>query len=78
MAKKLEGIIISTKMSRAIVVKVERTYRHHLYKKIVKRHKNYKARTDDNDLIVGDKVRIIETRPLSKEIHFKVMEKINI
>lgn len=78
MAKKLEGIIVSTKMSRAIVVKVERTYRHHLYNKIVKRHKNYKARNDDATLVVGDKVRIIETRPVAKEIHFKVLEKINI
>ena len=77
MPKKLEGIVVSTKMIKAVVVKVERIFRHPLYKKIIKRHKKYKVRNEVLPLTVGDKVSIEETRPLSKQIHFKVTNKIS-
>jgi small subunit ribosomal protein S17 len=64
--KELIGIVVSNKMDKTIVVKVERHTRHPLYKKIVKKHNKFKAHDTDNSAKVGDKVRIIRTRPLSK------------
>ncbi len=75
MAKILKGIIVSTKMQGTVVVEVERVYRHPIYKKTVKKHKKYKAQNKGFELVVGDKVTIKETRPISKETHFAVIEK---
>ncbi len=75
MAKILEGTIIATKMQKTVVVEVERVYRHPLYKKIVRRHKKYKAHNENMELKVGDMVKIKETKPLSKTKHFIVLEK---
>ena len=78
MAKILSGKIVSTKMQKTVVVEVERTYRHPLYKKIIRRNKRYKAHVEDSSQYKdGDVVRIQETRPLSKEKHFKVIEKVS-
>lgn len=75
MAKILKGIVVSTKMQKTVVVEVERVYRHPIYKKTIKKHKKYKARNDGFDLKDGDVVTIQETRPISKETHFKVKSK---
>jgi len=77
MSKILTGTVISTKMQKTVVVKVERKFRHPLYEKVITRHKNYKAHNEDFDLKEGDVVKIIETRPISKEKHFKVIEKLS-
>jgi len=77
MAKQLEGIVISTKMNKTITVEVERAFRHPLYKKIIRRNKKYKVRNDDGSITVGDMVRIEETRPLSKEVHFRLINKLS-
>ncbi len=67
------GIVVSTKMQKAAVVKVESLRAHPLYKKKIKRTSKIKAR-DDIGVKVGQKVKIIETKPISAKIHFKVME----
>ena len=68
-SKKIErqGIVISDKMDKTIVVRVERKYKHPLYKKIVRKHKNYKAHDSKNECKIGDLVKIKESRPLSKD-----------
>jgi len=77
MSKILTGTVISTKMQKTVVVKVERKFRHPLYEKVITRHKKYKAHNEDFDLKEGDLVKIIETRPISKDKHFKVVEKLS-
>jgi len=77
MSKILTGTVVSTKMQKTVVVKVERKFRHPLYEKVVTYYKNYKAHNEDFDLKEGDVVKIIETRPISKDKHFKVIEKLS-
>ena len=69
-----EGIVVSDKMYKTVVV-VENTMKlHKLYKKRVKTSKRYKAHDELNECHVGDKVRIMETRPLSKDKNWRVVE----
>jgi small subunit ribosomal protein S17 len=77
MAKVLVGKIISTKMNKTVTVLVERKMRHPLYKKVITRHKKYKADNRELELNEGDWVEIKETRPISKDKHFKVIKKLN-
>jgi len=76
MAKTLIGKVVSTKMQKTVVVKVEKKFRHPLYEKVITRHKKYKAHNEEFKLKEGDMVKIIETRPISKDKHFKVAEKL--
>ena len=69
-----EGIVVSTKMQKTITVKVERTIRHPEYDKVIKRAKKYYAHNEDPNVQVGQKVRIIETRPMSKLKRWRVVE----
>lgn len=64
--KKLVGIVVSDKMEKTVVVKVERNKIHPKYKKVVKTFKKYYAHNEDNEAKEGDKVMIMESRPLSK------------
>lgn len=75
MPKILEGKVVSTKMMKTVVVEVERVFRHPIYKKVIKRHKKYKAHNEKFQLEKGDQVRIQECRPISKDKHFVVIEK---
>lgn len=61
------GIVISDKMDKTIVVNVERQFKHPLYKKIVRRHKKFKAHDENNECHVGDTVLIMESKPISKD-----------
>lgn len=72
--KQLVGTVTSDKMQKTVVVRVESVFTHPLYKKTVRKHKKYKAHDERNECRVGDKVRIEECRPLSKEKHFRVVE----
>lgn len=75
MAKKIYiGKVISDKMDKTVVVAVERLVRHPEYKKTVKKITKFKAHDEDNKCKVGDKISIIETRPVSKEKRWSVME----
>lgn len=72
--KTLIGTVVSDKMDKAVTLQLEERKRHPLYKKFVTRHKKLKARDSKNEATVGDVVRVIETRPLAKEINWKVVE----
>lgn len=69
-----QGIVVSDKMDKTIVVKVERQYKHPLYKKIVRSHKKFKAHDENNDCREGDIVSIIESRPLSREKRWNLLK----
>ncbi len=77
MKKKLAGEVMSTKMQKTVVVKVERRFSHPKYKKVIKRHKKYKAHNEQFNLNVGDKVLIEETKPISKDKKFIVIKKLS-
>ena len=74
--RKLKGKVVSDKMQKTVVVKVERQVRHPRYKKVYKVHKRYKAHDEKEEYKVGDKVFIEECRPLSKEKKWRVVGKI--
>lgn len=74
--KIMVGKVISNKMEKTVVVEVESLRPHPIYKKIVRKRKRIKAESGGLNLKIGDKVKIISTRPISKEKHFKVIEKI--
>lgn len=71
--KVLKGIVVSDKMDKTIVVSVTRFVEHKKYKKRLKISKKYKAHDEGNTKKVGDKVEIVETRPISKDKKFKVV-----
>jgi len=68
------GIVVSDKMDKTVVVKVESRVRHPLYGKIVRSNKKFKAHDEANEAKMGDKVLIAETKPLSKEKRWRVVE----
>ena len=68
------GTVVSDKMDKTVVVAVERMVAHPLYKKQMKRTTKFKAHDENNECRVGDIVKIIETRPLSKEKRWRVVE----
>lgn len=68
------GRVVSDKMDKTIVVAVETFVRHPLYGKSVKRTKKFKAHDEQNQCRIGDRVKIMETRPLSKDKHFRLVE----
>ena len=72
--KVLVGHVTSDKMDKTIVVRVERLKRHPLYGKIVRRHNKYKAHDERNSAKLGDKVKIVEARPMSKEKRWALVE----
>lgn len=68
------GIVVSNKMQKTIVVRVERKMKHPLYGKFIKRSKKYMAHDENNSAQIGDLVRIVETRPLSKRKRWRLAE----
>lgn len=72
--KIFEGIVISTGMNNTVSVSVERKVPHPLYRKLIKKNRNYLVDSTGFELNVGEKVKIIETKPISKNKFFKVME----
>lgn len=68
------GHVVSDKMDKTIVVRVETRVRHPLYGRIIKQSKKFKAHDENNESHIGDKVKIMETRPLSKEKRWRVVE----
>ena len=71
--KVIEGIVVSDKMDKTVVVAEATMKLHKLYKKRLKATKKYKAHDENNDCNVGDKVKIMETRPLSKDKRWRVV-----
>lgn len=72
--KTLTGIVTSNKMDKSIVVSIEETRRHPLYGKSTKITKKFMAHDENNECQIGDKVRIMETRPLSKSKRWRLVE----
>ena len=68
------GTVVSDKMQKTVVVAIERRFPHPLYGKMVTRTKRLKAHDEENSAKVGDRVRVMETRPLSKQKRWRVVE----
>jgi len=68
------GTVVSDKMDKSIVVAIKDNVRHPLYKKIIKRTIKLKAHDERNECGVGDKVEVMETRPISKEKHWRLVK----
>ena len=71
--KVLRGVVVSDKMDKTIVVELDTTRRHPLYGRHVKYSVRFKAHDENNEAKVGDTVEIMETRPLSKDKHFRLV-----
>ena len=74
MRKTNVGKVVSNKMDNTIVVAIEDSVKHPLYKKIIKRTVKLKAHDENNECNIGDRVRVMETRPLSKDKRWRVTE----
>ena len=70
----LQGVVVSDKMDKTVVIKIERLTRHPLYAKVMKRAATFKAHDEKNECRVGDVVTISECRPLSKDKSWRVVE----
>jgi small subunit ribosomal protein S17 len=68
------GLVVSDKMSKTRVVAVERSFRHSQYERVIKRTSRFKAHDERNEAHVGDRVLIVETRPLSKDKRWRIKE----
>lgn len=71
--KTLEGVVVSNRMQKSVVVRVQRQVRHPLYGKIIRKSSKYMAHDEENKCRVGDRVQISETRPLSKRKSWRVV-----
>jgi small subunit ribosomal protein S17 len=74
MKKTFDGVIVSIKMNKTAVVRITRKYPHPLYKKIIKRDGNLSVDTGTFTPVVGNRVKIVEIKPMSKTKNFRVME----
>jgi len=72
--KTLVGRVVSDKMDKTVVVRVDRLHRHRLYKKVIRESKKYKAHDEENACGMGDIVRIAESRPISRDKRWIVQE----
>ncbi len=68
------GVVVSNKMDKTIVIEVERRVKHQKYGKYIKRRNKFTAHDEENTCNIGDKVRIMETRPLSKNKCWRLVE----
>ena len=66
--------VVSNKMDKTVVVAIEDSVKHPLYKKVIKRTVKLKAHDENNECSIGDRVRVMETRPLSKEKRWRLVE----
>lgn len=71
--KTMVGTVVSDKMDKTVVVAIEDLVKHSLYNKMVKRTKKVKAHDENNECGIGDRVRIMETRPLSKDKRWRLV-----
>jgi len=74
--KNLKGVVISNKMKKTIIVRVERWVRHPRYRKIHKKTKRYKVHDEENKCKIGDEVLVEEIRPISKEKRWRVVKRL--
>jgi len=72
--KERVGLVVSNKMDKSIVVAIERRFKHSIYGKFIKKTNKFMAHDEKNDCNIGDTVRIMETRPLSKNKNWRLVE----
>jgi small subunit ribosomal protein S17 len=72
--KERTGLVVSNKMDKSIVVQIERRMRHAVYGKFIKKTNKFTAHDEKNECNIGDTVRIMETRPLSKNKNWRLVE----
>ena len=72
--KHLVGVVVSDKMDKTVVVAVRDSVQHPLYKKILKRTKKFKAHDENNEAGIGDRVEIMETRKISKDVNWRLVK----
>ncbi|HAK37117.1 MAG TPA: 30S ribosomal protein S17 [Nitrospina sp.] len=72
--KTMTGVVVSNKMDKTVVVRVERKFSHPVFKKVVKTTKKYKVHDEKNECLEGDFIRIQETRPLSKQKRWRLLD----
>ncbi len=72
--RQMNGVVISDKMDKTVVVQIDRIVQHRMYKKYIRKRTRLKAHDEQNRCTVGDKVRIRESRPLSRDKTWRVME----
>ena len=68
------GVVVSDKMQKTVVIAIKERVKHPLYGKIINRTKTFKAHDEQNECGIGDTVRVVETRPLSKDKRWRVVE----
>ena len=68
------GVVVSDKMDKTIVVAVKKSVQHHQNKKILKRTKKFKAHDENNEAGIGDRVEIMETRKISKDVNWRLVK----
>jgi len=71
-----DGVVVSDKMDKSVVVEVSRTVLHPLYQKYVRKRTRFMAHDESNALKIGDRVRIVESRPISRRKRWRVQEKL--
>ena len=74
MKKVFDGVVVGLKMQKTAIVSVTRKFPHPLYKKLIKKDNKVNADISTFSPVVGDRVKIVETKPISKTKHFKIME----
>ncbi|MFI5317061.1 MAG: 30S ribosomal protein S17 [Myxococcota bacterium] len=74
--KTRDGVVISDKMDKSVIVEVSRTVLHPLYQKYVRKRTRFMAHDESNALKIGDRVRIVESRPMSRRKRWRVQEKL--
>jgi len=74
MRKSRMGTVISNKMDKTIIIRIDRTMRHPLYERIIRTHSKLYAHDENNDARIGDRVKVMETRPLSKLKRWRLTE----
>ena len=70
----ITGVVVSDKMEKTIIVRTERLVKHQVFKKYIRRHEKYKAHDERNECQAGDKVLIVESRPISRDKRWRVRE----
>jgi len=70
----ITGVVISDKMEKTVIVRTERLVKHQVFKKYIRRHVKYKAHDERNECKAGDRVLIIESRPISRDKRWRVRE----
>ncbi len=74
MRKTRVGVVVSDKMDKTVVVEIRNRVKHPIYGKIMNRNKKFKVHDENNECGIGDRVRVMETRPLSKDKRWRVVE----